>query len=205
MLTAEYITGLTIDRCLQLPQQTRNFIAESILKLVFRELFLHRFMQTDPNWANFLFNPQTNQIGLLDFGATREYRPGFVNTYYNIINNAVEGDREAVLKFSRDIGFLTGYESKTMNEAHVDSVMLLAKPFHENKRFNFGNQTITQDIQALTGTMIRERLCPPPPEVYSLHRKLSGLFLLAGKLQAEFNCYVIWRDIRNQFRPFRED
>ena len=36
MLTTEYITGLTIDRCVELPQGTRNHIAESILKLVFR-------------------------------------------------------------------------------------------------------------------------------------------------------------------------
>jgi predicted unusual protein kinase regulating ubiquinone biosynthesis (AarF/ABC1/UbiB family) len=36
VLTTEYITGLTIDRCVDLPQDTRNHIAESILKLVFR-------------------------------------------------------------------------------------------------------------------------------------------------------------------------
>ena len=59
-------------------------------------------------------------------------------------------------------------------------------------------------IQDLTGVMLRERLVPPPPEVYSLHRKLSGLFLLAGKLEAEFNCYHIWRDIRRSFVPFPE-
>ena len=37
VLTTEYITGLTIDRCVELPQPTRDFIAESILKLVFRD------------------------------------------------------------------------------------------------------------------------------------------------------------------------
>jgi aarF domain-containing kinase len=82
--------------------------------------------------------------------------------------------------------------------------MLLAKPFHLDSDFNFGQQTITRDIQALSGLMLRERLCPPPPEVYSLHRKLSGLFLLAGKLEANFNCHVIWCDIRASFRPFPE-
>ena len=50
--------------------------------------------------------------------------------------------------------------------------------------------------------MLKERLCPPPPEVYSLHRKLSGLFLLAGKLDTQFNCYVIWQDISKKFKPF---
>jgi len=205
VLTTQYITGLTIDSCAELSQDTRNYIAESILKLVFRELFLHRYMQTDPNWANFLYNPVTHKIGLLDFGATREFRPEFVNTYFMIIDSAANKDREGVLKYSRDIGFLTGNESKVMNEAHVDSVMLLAVPFHENKVFNFGSQKITHEIQELSSIMLKERLCPPPPEVYSLHRKLSGLFLLAGKLDAQFNCFVIWQDIKNKFKTFDSD
>ena len=65
-------------------------------------------MQTDPNWANFLYNPQTNKIGLLDFGATREFRPEFVNIYFKIIDCAAAKDREGVLNFSRQLGFLTG-------------------------------------------------------------------------------------------------
>ena len=36
----------------------------------------------------------------------------------------------------------------------------------------------------------------PLSQVYSLHRKLSGLFLLAGKLDARFDCYGIWQEIR---------
>ena len=160
VLTSELITGLTIDKCTELDQRTRNFIAESILKLVFRELFLHRYMQTDPNWANFLYNPQTGKVGLLDFGASREYRAGFVNTYFKIIDSAAKKNREDVLKYSREVGFLTGYESQVMNDAHVDSVMLLAAPFHENKRYNFGDQTITQEIQDKTSVKLKERLCP---------------------------------------------
>ena len=113
----------------------------------FRELFLHRYMQTDPNWANFLFNPETNKIGLLDFGATREFGVNFVNTYFKIIDAAARKDRESVLKWSKEIGFLTGSESKVMNEAHVNSVMLLAVPFHKDAIFDFGKQTITQEIQ----------------------------------------------------------
>ena len=52
------------------------------------------------------------QLGLLDFGATREYRPFFVNNYFKIIDGAAKGDRDQILEYSRKVGFLTGYESK---------------------------------------------------------------------------------------------
>jgi len=47
--------------------------------------------------------------------------------------------------------------------------------------------------------MLKHRLCAPPPEVYSLHRKMSGLFLLATKLKSEINCYHTWRSIAKEF------
>jgi hypothetical protein len=39
---------------------------------------------------------------------------------------------------------------QVMNESHVDSVLLLAVPFHQDADFDFGKQTITQDIQVQT-------------------------------------------------------
>ena len=43
---------------------------------MFRELFEFRFMQTDPNIANYLYLPATQQIGLLDLGSVGEYPEG---------------------------------------------------------------------------------------------------------------------------------
>ncbi len=56
------VSGLTIDQCIDLDQDTRNHITIVILDLLLRELFIFRYMQTDPNWANFLFNPDTGQV-----------------------------------------------------------------------------------------------------------------------------------------------
>jgi aarF domain-containing kinase len=43
-------------------QETRDYITLIILELLLRELFIFRYMQTDPNWANFLYNPETKQV-----------------------------------------------------------------------------------------------------------------------------------------------
>lgn len=87
-----------------------------------------------------------------------------------------------------------------MNEAHVESVMILARPFRENRVFDYGNQETTKRVQELAKVMLEHRLCPPPSEVYSLHRKMSGLFLLATKLRAKINSYPLWRELVSDFK-----
>lgn len=88
-----------------------------------------------------------------------------------------------------------------MKDAHVESVMILATPFRENREFDYGNQNTTSRMHELIKTMLEHRLCPPPEEVYSLHRKMSGLFLMATKLRAKINCYPAWKKLAGDFRP----
>jgi aarF domain-containing kinase len=49
---------------------------------------------------------------LLDFGAARSYDKSFVDKYMRIIRAAYDDNRDEVLRWSKEIGFLTGYESK---------------------------------------------------------------------------------------------
>ena len=51
---------------------------------------------------------------LLDFGASREFPKSFVDKYIRIIEGAAEGDGKKVLEYSREVGFLVGYESKVI-------------------------------------------------------------------------------------------
>lgn len=40
----------------------RNFIAQKAMELCLHELLEFRYMQTDPNWANFFYNPTKKQV-----------------------------------------------------------------------------------------------------------------------------------------------
>lgn len=75
-----------------------------------------------------------------------------------------------------------------MEEAHVDAVMILGEVFQEAGEFSFKGRDTVSRIQNLVPTMLSHRLCPPPDEIYSLHRKLSGVYLLCGKLNAPIAC-----------------
>lgn len=152
-------------------------------------------MQTDPNWSNFLYDEKSRRLMLIDFGSTRFYKHQFIRDYRQVIISAAQNNRQGVLDMSRQMGFLTGYETKQMEQAHVDAVMILGEIFRYDGPFDFGKQNTTERLAALVPTMVAHRLCPPPEEIYSIHRKLSGIFLLCARLNVRMNCVPLYNEI----------
>uniref|UniRef100_F6TP03 Coenzyme Q8B n=1 Tax=Ornithorhynchus anatinus TaxID=9258 RepID=F6TP03_ORNAN len=203
VLAMELVGGVPLDQCQGLDQEVRNEICSHLLRLCLRELFEFRFMQTDPNWANFLYDAQRHQLALLDFGASRTFGREFTDHYIEVVKAAADGDRERVLQKSQDLKFLTGYETKAFAEAHVEAVMILGEAFAAPGPFDFGEQETTRRIQALVPVMLRHRLCPPPEETYSLHRKLAGTFLACSRLRAAIPCRDLFRSIYQSYWAHR--
>lgn len=100
--------------------------------------------QTDPNWSNFFIgqHPSTGEtrLILLDFGASRAYSKKFADLYIKILKAAYDNDKEAMIGYSRKIGFLSGYESKIMEQAHCDSISILGETLASKEPYDFGKQ-----------------------------------------------------------------
>uniref|UniRef100_A0A8C7KII5 Coenzyme Q8B n=1 Tax=Oncorhynchus kisutch TaxID=8019 RepID=A0A8C7KII5_ONCKI len=167
VLAMELVSGVPLDSCVDLDQETRN------------------------------------QIILLDFGACRDYPEAFTDDYVQVVHAASIGDRETVLEKSKDLKFLTGFEAKAFQDAHVEAVMILGEAFTNSDPFDFGTQSTTQRIQSLIPVMLRHRLTPPPEETYSLHRKMAGSFLICSKLGAKIACKDMFLDIYNSYQQRR--
>jgi aarF domain-containing kinase len=201
VMTAELMHGTAVTKLTDLSQEERDWIGTQILRLCLREITEFNFMQTDPNWTNFLYNQRTKKLELLDFGASRDFPLAFIEPYVGILRAASRNDRAAIRDLSVTLGYLTGQESKTMEKAHVDSVLTLAEPFSQGgpEIYDFRDQTITDRVRGLIPLMVKERLAPPPEETYSLHRKLSGAFLLCARLGSRVKCRSLFFDALAKF------
>jgi aarF domain-containing kinase len=188
IITSELARGGTIDKVVNLHQTERNRIGRLIFYLTIQELFVWRFMQTDPNWGNFLYDMGTQTTTLLDFGAAREYPKQFVDGYLRIVWANANRDEETLMTLSHQMGFLTGTEPPIMMDAHKWSGFTLGEPFASKEPFDFRGSNISSRLSAHSSVFLQHRQTPPPEEVYTLHRKLAGAFMLCIKLGAKVQC-----------------
>lgn len=119
VLTSEWVPGVHIDAVAGMDQATRDEVGGAVLALTLRELFAWRFMQTDPNWGNFLYDPGTGVISLVDFGAAREFPVSFVREYISMVDACARRDRDGIIRHSLAMGFLTGAAQRAHARACV--------------------------------------------------------------------------------------
>jgi aarF domain-containing kinase len=63
VLTMERMYGVPIGKRFgEFSQEIRDWVGTQILRLCLLELKVFKYMQTDPNWTNFLYNPRTHKV-----------------------------------------------------------------------------------------------------------------------------------------------
>ncbi|MEL6531159.1 MAG: AarF/ABC1/UbiB kinase family protein, partial [Pseudomonadota bacterium] len=68
ILAMSFEEGVSIEKLDEEPDEQCNEVMARLMTLVARELFEFGVMQTDPNFANYLYRPSTGEIVVLDFG-----------------------------------------------------------------------------------------------------------------------------------------
>ena len=200
VITTEYAPGVAIDKAAALPQDERDYIGAQLLRVTLRELFEFRFMQTDPNFANFLYDSPTRRLTLIDFGAAKEFPKKFVDDYLRMVVACAERDRKGLIDASISLGFLTGDESPVLMDAHAEAGFQVGRPFAAEGAYDFGaERDMTRRVAGLGKVMLKHRLTPPPREAYSLHRKLSGAFLACMRIGARVPARTMLREMYEKY------
>ncbi|XP_031621626.1 atypical kinase COQ8B, mitochondrial-like [Contarinia nasturtii] len=195
VLTTELVSGITVDKCFELDYEHRQFIGMSLLKLVFIELFEMKCMQPDSNWSNYLYEQKSKRIMLLDFGASRFYSDEFINNYKEFLRASVADDRDKLYELLIKMKFLTEDDSEVLVEAHMNAAMMFGEIFRNDGDFDFGEENLSERLSVEVAKMIEQRMSPPPEEVYSINRKISGIVSLCSKLNIKINCRQIYNEI----------
>ncbi|MEX6505475.1 ABC1 kinase family protein [Jiella sp. M17.18] len=187
VLAMTFVESVPIESLERLSQAVRDRVARLLIDLALRELFAFQLMQTDPNLANYRYQPETGRIVLLDFGATRAYAQELAEGCRRLGSAGLTGDRPAARQALLDIGLL----DESVPQRHQDRVMAMfemaLEPLRRSDVFDFGDRSIAETMreQSLAFADERDGWRLPPVDALFLQRKFGGTYLLAARLRAK--------------------
>jgi predicted unusual protein kinase regulating ubiquinone biosynthesis (AarF/ABC1/UbiB family) len=186
VLAMDYVPGEPVEAMAGASQAQRDRLAALLFRLMFREMFEFRLVQTDPNFANYRYQAASGRLVLLDFGATRRYPKRVIDGYRRLFRGALEQDRKRLLAGATAIG----YFPEDIAPAHADALLglfeLALEPFATPGAWDFAASDLPQRLReaGLELGLQKGYWHSPPADAVFLHRKLGGVYLLAARLGA---------------------
>jgi predicted unusual protein kinase regulating ubiquinone biosynthesis (AarF/ABC1/UbiB family) len=186
VLAMDWQDGAPVEALAQAPQEERDRVATMLFALFLRELFDFRLIQTDPNFANYLYDPASRRLALLDFGATRPYPEPLVEAYRSLVRAGAVGDRAGLAAAARAIGYFRADIAERQRQAVVEIFALACEPLRHRGAFDFAASDLPARIRTAALDLGTDRGAwhTPPVDAMFLHRKAGGLYLLAARLRA---------------------
>lgn len=187
VLAMTYLEGRPIETLESEPQAVRDSAMAMLIGLVLRELFEFGVMQTDPNFANYRYQPDTGRLILLDFGAARPVAPATTAGYRRLLESGLSKDRDAV----RDAAIAAGFLGEAAAERHrvlVNRMIdIILSELNRAGPFDFGDRRFVATLREDGGEIAADRATwhVPPADILFVQRKISGTALLAARLKAQ--------------------
>jgi predicted unusual protein kinase regulating ubiquinone biosynthesis (AarF/ABC1/UbiB family) len=193
VLAMSVVGGVPIETLADAPQDERDRVMTLLFALLLRELFEFRLVQTDPNFANYRFEPDTRQLILLDFGATRPYKATMANEFRRLMKGAMAGDREQMNTAALAIGYYDTSTQDRYRQTVLDMGELALEPFTHDGPYDFGASDVLARLRArgIELGLDRDFWQLPPSDAMLLQRKFGGLYMLAIRLKARVDLHEL--------------
>ncbi len=185
VLAMTYIESVPIDAVAAQPQAVRDRVATRLVRLTLEEIFSFGLVQTDPNFANFRYQPQSGRIVLLDFGATRAVPPERVDQFARLLRATLVRDRGAQRSVMQEIGYFAPGQDRLAGLA-LDLVAMGMDEVLARQSFDFRAADLPRRARdrALAAGFDTDLWSVPPVDTMFFHRKIGGMYLLASRLGA---------------------
>jgi predicted unusual protein kinase regulating ubiquinone biosynthesis (AarF/ABC1/UbiB family) len=189
LLTMGYVESVPIESLVAAPQATRNKVIEKLFELFLRELFEFRMVQTDPNFANYRYAPQSEQIVLLDFGAVHEYSIAMTAQFKKLMKAALKNDQERMRAAAQALGYFDEATSSTHQAMLMEMFGIAFEAQCFEGEYDFAKSDLAARLNPMGFELMKDRTFwkVPPTPVLLLQRKAAGIFLLAVRLGAKVN------------------
>ena len=189
VLAMDFMAGIAIEDLDSETQDVRDNVIISLVELLLRELFDFGLMQTDPNFANYQYKPDTKQIVLLDFGAVTQIDPDLIEKYKRLVFSGLSNDIGGLLDAISGIGFINAGTSIEHRGRIIGMVCSVFKAILKDGSIDFRNLELAEQLQAEGLALLEDGFLPPvlPISVLLIQRKFAGIFLLATRLTASVN------------------
>lgn len=188
VLAMEYLDGVPLEElcAASYPQATRDAVGSALYRLLLREVFALRFVQSDPNFANYLWIPGSERVGLIDLGAAHPVTRRLADGYALLLRSALAGDRGGLRRFATELGFVLPADGEARLAGVVALLEASCEPFAARGGYDFGRSDLAVRLRdaALSLAFDAGHRRPPPPETLFLQRKFAGTFLLCARLRA---------------------
>lgn len=186
VLAMSLVGGVAIESLGDAPQQERDRVAALLIGLLLRELFEFRFIQTDPNFANYRYDASSARLILLDFGAARPFPAALAEGFRQLLHSTCSGDRDGMDRAALALGYYTQDIAARHRRAVLELFELASEPLRHPGPYDFGRSDLAARMRdaGMALGMDRDFWHTPPADMLFLHRKLGGLYLLAARLQA---------------------
>jgi predicted unusual protein kinase regulating ubiquinone biosynthesis (AarF/ABC1/UbiB family) len=186
VLAMEYIEGSPITDISTMSTGIVDLVCTQLMHLTYEELFTHKLMQSDPNFANFLYQSDTQKIVLLDFGACRHISQ-HTSAHYLAMADAMQRQDTNDM---RSALYSLGLVDNNMSAAAIDTVLKAcfeaSDCLQSDTGYNLKKQQLIKRIQEISMPLVTDKTAAASPifEVALVNRKITGIILLANKLGA---------------------
>ena len=193
ILAMDFVSGEPIESLAELDPTVIDSLMHKMFELTFKELFELRLMQTDANFANYLFQHDTQKIALLDFGASRRFSKRFAMDYKRLLRAVKAKDPSATIIAADKLGYKASEASEPYQNFLGAVFNIALEPFSKPGLYDFRSADLSNRLSELSqdGYDFKEFWQTPPTEILYLHRKLGGMYMLATRLGARVNTHAI--------------
>ena len=192
ILAMDYVDGVPLESLGEdgVAQELKDSVGALLQHLMFRELLEFRTMQSDPNFANYLYQPESDRVVLLDFGSTVSFDKKFTDRYARIARAMIDGDDVALRQLAEKMGYINPGNSDEYVGRVLNLIRLVSEPVIKGGVYDFQTSDVFARGRDAGLEMFFDDLSEyrvPPPETMFLHRKLVGSFMLCSRIGSRVN------------------